>query len=402
MKLLQINTTVNTGSTGHIAEDIGQLFLSKGHESYIAHSRKGQSSTSQLINVGSKLDMYVHGLHTRVFDRHGFASKGATKNLISEIEDIQPNIIGLHNVHGYYIHVAELFEYLKSQQDIPVIWTLHDCWSFTGHCAYYSMEGCMKWKTHCEVCPLIHRYPRSVFKDNSFKNFEDKKQAFTGHENLTIVTPSKWLKSQLGHSFLQYYPVKVINNGIDLNQFHVINNEGLIAEVGPEEKIILGVASVWEERKGLDDFIRLSKLLPKDYKIILIGLNYKQLRSLTESIKGISRTEDINELVKWYNIADVFVNPTYEDNFPTTNIEALACGTPVITYNAGGSPEAIDDNTGVVVPKGDTQKLAEAIEKLINTSDKNISTKCRERAERLYNKKDRYLEYFSLYNSILA
>lgn len=402
MKLLQINTTVNTGSTGRIAEDIGQLFIRKGHESFIAYSRKGRSSKSQLIQVGSKLDKYIHGLYTRLSDRHGFASKKATKDFISEIDDLQPDVIGLHNIHGYYLHVGELFRYLKRNQHIPVVWTLHDCWPFTGHCAYYSMEGCMKWKTHCKECPLLHRYPKSVLRDNSSKNFEDKKKVFTGHANLTIVTPSKWLKGQLEQSFLQDYPAKVIHNGIDLDQFQVLNDEKLNIGVSPHKKVILGVASVWEERKGLDNLIRLSKLLSRDYKIVLIGLDNKQLSNLPENIKGIARTENIDELVKWYNRADVFVNPTYEDNFPTTNLEALACGTPVITYNTGGSPEAINKETGKVVPKGDVFKLKEEIIGLINNTHNNFTKKCRSQAENLFNKKDRYLEYYNLYNSLLS
>ena len=397
MKLLRINTTVNTGSTGRIAEDIGQLFLTKGHKSYIAYSRKGQSSTSQLIHIGSKLDMYLHGIHTRLFDRHGFASKKATKDLISEIDDLQPDIIGLHNMHGYYLHVGELFRYLKENQHIPVVWTLHDCWPFTGHCIYFEYEGCEKWKTHCKNCPLTHTYPKS-FIDNSYKNFEDKRRIFTNHQNLTIVTPSRWLSGLVEDSFLHNYETKVIHNGIDLRQFRILNKK----DVGvSEKKIVLGVASVWDERKGLNDFISLSKIFPEEYQIVLVGINKSQKQKLPQNIKVITHTENIPELVKWYNAADVFVNPTYEDNFPTTNIEALACGTPVVTYETGGSPEIIDENTGIVVAKGNLGKLKHAIVNVVEKSDMETTNLCRRRAEENFNMKNRFLDYYNLYQDIL-
>lgn len=399
MKLLQVNTTVNTGSTGRIAEHIGKLFIEKGHESYIAHGRGKRTSSSQLIRVGTKMDMYVHGLHTRLLDRHGFASKKATKEFISKIETIQPDAIGLHNIHGYYLHVGLLFEYLKENKHIPVIWTLHDCWSFTGHCVYYSMEGCNKWKTHCSNCPLTHMYPQSLLVDNSYKNFEDKRKAFTGHPNLTIVTPSKWLKDQVNQSFLHNYPVEVIYNGVELEKFKptkIYNNNGEFKG----EKVILGVANVWEERKGLKDFFALVDTLPNKYKIVLIGLNEKQIDNLPDNIKGLSRTENVKDLINWYNRADVFVNPSKEETFGMVTAEAMACGTPVVGYDATATPELLTEETGKVVSEGNVKELSAAIVSIVD-SPNNYAKPCRKRAEQLFNKNERFLEYYNLYESII-
>lgn len=401
MKILQINTTVNSGSTGRIAEDIGQVLMANGHESYIAYGRGTQKSKSNLIKIGSKKDMFIHGLISRLFDRHGFGSEKATKELLKQIDKIKPDVIGLHNVHGYYLNIEVLFNYL-AERKIPVIWTFHDCWPFTGHCTYFDSVGCEKWKTQCEKCPKTKMYPASLGWDNSFKNFQDKKAIFNQVENLQIVTPSNWLKDLVKLSFLKH-TATCIHNGIDINQFRPLSDTDALKEKWQllDKKVVLGVASTWDERKGLSDFNHLSESLPDNYQIILIGLTKNQLEKLPKNIIGIERTESVAELAQYYNIATVFVNPTYQDNFPTTNIEALACGTPVITYNTGGSPEAIDSETGIVVPKGNKKALRDAIVEWCEVKDENIvRAKCRERAIKQFNKDDRYLEYLHLYEKI--
>lgn len=401
MKILQINTIVNSGSTGRISEDIGQVLMANGHESYIAYSRGTQKSKSNLIKIGSKKDMFIHGLISRMFDRHGFGSEKATKELLKQIDKIKPDVIGLHNIHGYYINIEVLFNYL-AERKIPVIWTFHDCWPFTGHCTFFDSVGCEKWKTQCEKCPKTKMYPASLGWDNSYKNFQDKKAIFNQVENLQIVTPSNWLKDLVKLSFLKH-TATCIHNGIDINQFKPLSDTADLKEKWQllDKKVVLGVANTWELRKGLLDFHHLSESLPNNYKIILIGLNKKQLENLPKNIIGIERTESVAELALYYNIATVFVNPTYQDNFPTTNIEALACGTPVITYNTGGSPEAIDKGTGEVVPKGNKKALQEAIIKWCTTKNQHeVQKKCRERAVQLFNKDDRYLEYLHLYEKV--
>ena len=356
MKILQINSTVNSGSTGRIAEDIGKTIISAGYESYIAFGRGNQKSNSKLIKIGNKLDFYGHLLRSLFTDRHGFGSKRATRKFLKQVDVIKPDAIGLHNIHGYYLNIEILFKYIK-EKNIPVLWTFHDCWPFTGHCSF---------NTNCDNCKNCQRkYPKSIFLNQSSKNYYDKKMIFNQVKKLQIITPSIWLKGLVNQSFFKY-PVHCINNGIDLNQFQHSENYKKLKEKLKlkNKKIILGVASTWDKRKGLSDFIQLESLLDTNYKIILIGLTSKQIQNLPKNIMGVQRTESIAELANYYSMADVYINPTHKDNFPTTNIEALACGTPVITYDTGGSPEAIDNTTGKLVKKGDVQGLCNAIQDL--------------------------------------
>lgn len=399
MKIFQINTTSNWGSTGRIAEEIGLLIKEKGNESYIAFGRYSNPSQSEVYHIGNKQNFYCHALQTRIFDNHGLVSKNATKKLIDYIESIQPDIIHLHNIHGYYLNYKILFNYL-SNIEIPIVWTLHDCWSFTGHCAHYSFIKCERWKTGCHHCPQKRRYPASYFLDRSSENYLNKKNIFTSLKKMTIVPVSYWLANEVKESFFNNYPVNVIYNGIDLETFKPKDVSKDNNKLG-DKFIILGVASVWEERKGLPDFFKLRSLLSFDYIIILIGLSKKQIDELPKGIIGIQRTNNVHELAEYYSVADVFFNPTWEDNFPTTNLEALACGTPVITYKTGGSVEAIDEQTGFVVEQGDLEATVQILNSLKTEGKEKYQLVCRERAVRLYNKNERYEEYIQLYNSLL-
>ncbi len=402
MKVLQINVSVNSGSTGRIAEDIGNLLLRQGHESYIAYGRGNRPSGSELIKIGGNMGICAHWILTAFFDKHGFGSKKATLELISQIEIIKPDIIGLHNIHGYYINAEVLFEYLRKSK-IPIVWTLHDCWSFTGHCTYFDSVNCEKWKTQCYSCPKTKFYPTSYFIDNSRNNYSIKKILFNLPQNIQLVTPSNWLKNLVRQSFLKH-SVDTIYNGVDLTIFKPNNgNNSLSQKLQLNCKsLVLGVASVWDKRKGLDDFVTLSKIIDNNkYQIILIGLDKRQIKNLTPNIIGIERTEDLQQLADYYSLANVFVNPTWQDNFPTTNIESLACGTPVVTYNTGGSVEAIDENTGIVVNKGDIEGLKNAIYK-INTKGKEFyQMRCRDRAKLLFDKNDRYMDYLKIYKQLI-
>jgi putative colanic acid biosynthesis glycosyltransferase len=400
-KLLQINSVVNSGSTGRIAEEIGQTAIAAGWESYIAYGRNERPSSSKLIKIGTDKDIKLHGLQTRLFDRHGLGSKGATTDFIRQVEDIKPDIVHLHNIHGYYINMEVLFLYLK-KVNIPVVWTFHDCWPLTGHCAHFTFVGCEKWKTQCYNCPQKKNYPSSWVVDRSEKNYNLKKELFTSLPNLTLVPVSNWLSEILKESYLQHYPLNVINNGINTEVFKPSSDKVFRIKYSLENKfILLGVATSWGSKKGLYDFIELSKLLKTDYQIVLVGLSRKQIEKLPDNILGIERTESVKELAEIYSASDVFVNPTYEDSFPTTNLESLACGTPVITYKTGGSPEAIDELTGIVVEQGNIGKLIDAINKVKDKGKQSYSEACVNRAHRLYKKEDRYQEYIELYGSLL-
>jgi len=402
MKILQINTAVNSGSTGRIAEDIGLAAMSAGYHSFIAAGFTNRPSQSEVISIGSGWDKKIHGLKTRLFDRHGFGSANATRALVKQMAEINPGVIHIHNIHGYYINIKILFNYLKKVQK-PVVWTFHDCWPFTGHCSYFDRYSCVKWQTGCFACPNKKGYPASWGLDNSKKNYHDKKRIFNGMENLHIVTPSRWLAEHVKNSFLSAYPVHVFHNGINIETFKPVATEDVVRKYSlPDKRIILGIASTWDRRKGLDDFISISKIISNGEQIVLVGLSEKQREGLPPNITGISRTENIQELAALYSAASVFVNPTYVDNFPTTNIESLACGTPVITYNTGGSPEAIDGQTGCVVEKGDIKGLAAAIKKVMEKGKAHYSPLCRARAVKLFNKEDRYSDYLKLYEKIVT
>ncbi len=398
MKVLQINTVCGSGSVGRIAVDIVHMLEEEGDEGLIAYGRRKAPKGVPAYKFGSLPDMGFHVLHTFFAGTHGFASKGQTKKLIRKMEAYKPDIIHLHNIHGFYLDAEELFAYLKAAGR-PVVWTLHDCWSFTGHCAHFDYIGCMKWKTGCSRCPQYREvYPYALFRDNSRENYVRKKAAFTGVPDLTVVTPSSWLGGFVKESYLGQYPVRVIPNGIDLERFSPGAGD-LRERLHMEGKyIILGVAGMWEERKGYAYFEELAERLPDSFQIILIGLSRQKLKKLHPKIHGVMRTESMEELARYYSMADVYVNTTLEDTFPTTNLEALACGTPVITFATGGSVESVDEATGKIVPKGDTEGLIRAIREMQGEPVKGEA--CRRRAER-YDKNDRFREYLSLYRELL-
>ena len=400
MKILQINTTINSGSTGRIAENIGTVLIEAGHESYIAYGRGEQPSASKKIKIGNEIDIYAHGVKTLLTDRHGFGSHKATLDFIQEIEKVQPDVIALHNIHGYYINIEVLFNYLKTS-GIPVVWTLFDCWAFTGHCSYFDDVGCEKWKTQCGNCPKTRNYPRSLV-DGSEYNFKRKQELFTSLQYLEIITHSQWLAGLVQDSFLREYKVHVTPSAIDIETFIPSPSNLLTQYKISEKKIILGCANIWSNRKGYADFLKLDKLLDSEqYQIVMIGLSQQEIKELPKGIIGLRRTESIKQLAEWYTIADVFVNPTTQDNFPTTNLEALACGTPVITYDTGGSPEAVDDRTGRIVPKGDVHGLKLAIESLIKEPKDLLAISCRARAEEHFDSRKRYQDYLNIFGNIL-
>lgn len=361
MKVLEINSVCN-GSTGRIACDIARELIKQGNECVLAYGRGNAPSDIKTIKIGNNFDVKYHGVMTRIFDKHGFYSKRSTKKFIKEVEKYNPDVIHLHNLHGYYINIEILFKYLKESKK-KVIWTLHDCWTFTGHCSHFESKGCQKWKEQCYSCSQKQEYPASKIKDNSKNNYRRKKDIFTSldESQLTIVTPSNWLANLAKESFLSKYNIKVINNGIDINIFKPTESN-IKEKYGIDDKeVILGVASVWTEKKGLNDFIELASMLDDNFKIVLIGLNDKQLQEIPGNILGIKRTENVEELVKWYSCAKIFFNPTYEDTYPTVNLEAQACGTPVVTYNTGGSIETCCKEN--VINKKDYVKLIEILEK---------------------------------------
>ncbi|TQO58787.1 glycosyltransferase [Paraclostridium bifermentans] len=396
MKVLQINSVCGVGSTGRIATDLYKVLEENGHSCKIAYGRGNAPEHIDSIKIGTNFDNYLHVFKTRVFDEHGFGSVAATKEFIEEVRKYDPDIIHLHNIHGYYINIKILFEYIR-EANKPVIWTLHDCWAFTGHCAYFDFVGCDKWKYECEKCPQKSVYPTSKVKDNSKLNYEQKKKIFTSINNMTIVTPSNWLANLVKESFLGKYNVKVVNNGIDLDVFKPTESNFRKKYDLQDEFIILGVASDWSERKGLKYFIDLQKVLSEKYKIVIVGVNKKQQKMLPKEIISITRTNNTKELAEIYTSADVFLNPTVQDNFPTTNLESLACGTPVITFETGGSPESINNKCGIVIKNKTILEIKDAIRLL---KENKISLDSCTNNSKKYDKNERYSDYIFIYKKI--
>lgn len=375
MKVVQINT-FSYKAAGNIMMNIHKALLEKGIDSYVAWGRGRKAENYHEFYMNDDIGVKIHGVYTRISDKHGFASVKSTKRLLEWIDSINPDIIHLHCIHGYYINIELLFKYIRKKNK-RVIWTQHDCWAFTGHCAYFDAVGCEKWKIGCHDCEQLNTYPASKIKDSSEWNWFKKKDLFTGL-NLTLVTPCQWLKNLIKLSFLGDYPIKVIYNGIDKNVFKPTSSN-FKTKYGIENKdIILGVASEWTERKGLKDFIKLNEIIDKNkYVIVIVGVDKKQVESLPKDIIAIMRTENVKELVQIYSSAFIFFNPTYEDNFPTTNLEAQACGTPVITYDTGGSSEAVCNKKNVV-KKNDIESVVKCInfeKKYLEVSLSNIFTK---------------------------
>ena len=399
MKILQINTTSNWGSHGRIAEEIGILIKKIGGENYIIYGRYSNPSQSHSFKFNTKIDLYSHVFLTRFFDKHGLASNKVTYNIINKIKEINPDLIHLHNIHGYYLNYSILFKFL-SKFNIPIVWTLHDCWAYTGHCAHYTFVKCHHWKTGCHHCCQKNTYPSSWVFDRSKQNYLEKKESFTSIRNMTIVPVSNWLADEVNKSFLNKYPIKVIHNGIDIKIFSPQNISK--KELGiNDDFLILGVASIWEGRKGLDDFIKLRKLLPSNYVIVLIGLTQKQIDKLPDGIVGIKRTNNVNELVQYYSAADVYINFSVEETFGMTTCESLACGTPVIVYNSTACPEIVSNDTGYVVEIGDFDDIINKLKVIKKLGKEQYKNVCRQRVIQYFNKEDKYYEYLNLYKALL-
>ena len=413
-KLLYISGSVNFGAPGRIVEQLGLLAQQHGYEVLVAHSTRNENPT-QLPHFAmtTKCDEVMHAIGAKFLDLHGLLSTAQTRELVERIKDYQPDIIHLHNIHGYFCNFKVLFEYLDSV-DTPVVWTLHDCWPFTGRCFHFVGVDCYKWKTGCYDCKAEPGYTVSKYYDRSKELYALKKRLFSSVKNLTLVPVSDWQAAFLKDSFLKDCNVHTIHNGVDIAKFRPMHGNRLRDKHKLDGKfVILGVASPWNTRKGLDDFLRLRTMLLDEFAIVMVGLTPKQIEKLPDGIIGIARTESQQELAEYYSMADVFVNLTYLDTFPTTNLEALACGTPVVTYRTGGSPEAICDTacekvkkagaeyypTGMVVEQGDVEGMIRCVREL---KSRPISAAvCRQRAVKHFDKDKCFEEYIRLYKSLI-
>ena len=394
MKIIEINT-VNYSSTGKIASGIQKLCRENGVECRFAYRYKENSccdNDSYLIS--SWLDCHIHNRIAKYTGLQGYFSYFHTLAFLKKLSKYNPDIIHLHNLHGNYINIPLLFKYIK-KHNIKVVWTLHDCWSFTGGCPYFDMIGCKQWKYGCKECPMSSKFLLANNKTIAEK-YKSKKSLFTGIEKMTIITPSKWLAGLVKQSFLGEYPVKVINNGIDLDIFKPTESNFRKKYALENKYIVLGVAFGWGKRKGLDVFIELAKRLDKEkYKIVLVGTDNNTDKLLPDNVISIHRTQNQTELAEIYTAADVFANPTREENYPTVNMECIACGTPIVTFNTGGSPEMLDETCGAVVAKDDTDAMYNEIIRICETKPYSKDD-CLKRAES-FDENEKYKEYIKIY-----
>lgn len=379
MKVLLINSVYGRGSTGRIVKDLGEALEKQGHSYMVAYGRGEKLADPHCYFIGSKASVYFHAAMSRLTDRAGFYSKAATKKLVRFIGEYAPDVIHLHNLHGYYLNVEILFDFLKTQYKGKVIWTLHDCWAFTGHCVHFTCAGCHKWKTGCHHCPQKTTYPASILADNAKDNYSKKKQVFCGVPNMTIVTVSQWLKTVAEHSFLGDYPVRCVYNGIDTEVFQPVKN-GIKQELGiQEKKLILLVSDGWNAQKGFDRALAVADAAPSDWHFVMVGLTPGQIRSLPSNITGLDRIWNRQKLIEYYSAADVFFNPSVEETFGLVTAEAMACGTPAVVMNSTACPELIlDDDHGRILELSappDTAALAirEAMQKKTNAPKRTYS-----------------------------
>lgn len=348
MKVLQINSFFTVGGPPRIVNGIYDTLIEEGHECKIAAAREKMYKPNDSIRIGGKFSAYINALSCRLFDDDGFRSKAATRKLIKEIEKYNPDVIHLHNLHGYYINIEILFDYLKRSSK-PIYWTLHDCWAFTGHCSHFTAAKCERWKTRCRDCPQEREYPSCYTKGRASDNYRRKKDAFTDVPNMTIITPSQWLADLVKQSFLGEYPVEVSYNKIDTDAFKPIKSDFREKYNIGNRKMILGVAQNWSSRKGLNDFIKLAGMLDNSYVVVLVGLTQKQMKELPDSVVGIKRVNDTKELASIYTAADIFVNPSKEETFGLTTVEATSCGTDAIVYKNTACEEIVETFKGVAV-----------------------------------------------------
>lgn len=402
-KLLLINSVANYGSTGHIVEAIGKSAQGLGWDCYLAcGERYSNESSLSLFFVSSKTGQKAQMVQSFLTDRNGFSAKRATFRLIEWIKTLSPDLIHLHNLHGYYLNLSILFDFLNSA-DIPVVWTLHDCWPLTGHCCHFHSAGCEKWMTGCYHCPQSRQYPASLFVDQSERNYREKKALFSANRNLHLVVVSEWMKKIVGESFLKDCPITVIPNGIKTDVFRPvsINSDKLRNQYGLNGKIVLlGVATRWWQEKGYEDWLELKRILPEKYAVAMIGVNSKQqVECKRLGILGLPRTESIESLVDWYSLADVCMSLSHGESFGLTMAESLACGTPVIAYGNTAQNEMVSSQTGMIAEDLNVKSVLACLETL--SANRFSPEECRKSAINRFSEQENLRRYMDLYDTLI-
>lgn len=404
--IFQINTAANWGSVGKDVEGIARAAIERDYDCYVAYGTLHNDSGAVLYNITKPYEQHINALKSRVFDNEGLSARASTKRLIRFMKNVNPDVVILHNLHGYYLNFSLLFDYLREAK-IPVIYSLHDCWAFTGHCAYFTTIGCEKWKKGCHHCPQRYTYPKSWFLDRSSRNYAIKKEKSCqlDKSQMVVVTVSDWLKGLVESSFLNKYPVYRIYNGIRTDIFKKCDGK---SNLWPGKKVLIGCANRWNtlngDRKGLGDYIKLSKMMPEDYIIVLVGkfTDTNDLKHLPNNIVNIDRTHDQKELAEYYSRADVLLNLSYMETMGLTSAEAMACGTPCVVYDDTALPELITPLTGIVVPLGDINGVWRAVQKLVADGKEIYTEDCRQRSLDEFDEIKQFSKYIDLYEKIFT
>lgn len=323
MKLIQINTVCNE-STGRIMCNIQRYADAQGFETLSIYGRRKGAADVPTRRVGDGVSFWCHVALTTALDLHGLGSIIETRRMVRLLRQENPDIIHLHNIHGYYLNYEVLFRYLRDEFKGQIYWTLHDCWSFTGHCAYYVLAGCDRWQTGCHNCPLLHQYPWSYGLDNSRYNYRMKRESFTGLSNMTLLVPSQWLRAQVQQSFLRDYETIVVPNGIDTEVYRYLEDPTAREryDIPEGQTVVLSVASHWDEGKGIRTLEGIARALPEHYELVLVGGGIPGSYASLPRVHVIERTSDVNELVRIYSMADVFLNPSVQETFSMVTISA--------------------------------------------------------------------------------
>ena len=399
MKIALINSVSSYGSTGRICDAIASMAIARGNEAKV-YFGLGKSLNNNAIKISNRVDYIVHNVLSRLFDGEGLFSSIGTLFLIRKLKEYRPDIIHVHNLHGHYINYRLLFQFIEKKTSSRVVMTLHDCWSFTGHCAHFEIINCEKWHGGCQKCPHREVYPRS-YLSRSERNYNLKKDLIAGlGARLYLVPVSNWMDSFLSESMYKGLNHSVIHNGIDLSVFKYLENSDVLTRYNIKNKYVLGVANPWSSYKGLDDMVKLRGFLDESISIVLVGLSHEQIEVMPKGVVGLRPINNLEELVALYSSASVFINTTYCDNYPTVNLESIACGTPVVTYETGGSPESITSQTGAVVHRGDIQGLIDAIDRLNAQKRDELRERCISYAKSYFNQDLCFNSYINLYSTL--
>ncbi len=398
MKVLQINAVYGQGSTGVIVKDIDEALQENGYKSFVAYANCNTIPNNG-FKIGNKIDHKVHGMLTRTLGKQAYSSVLSTNKLLRYIDIINPDVIHLHNLHSNYINLNMLLKYII-KNDIKTVITLHDCWFFTGKCFHYIADQCTKWQTECNTCPRLKKDVPSWFFDQTSKVFNDKKRYFELISDLVVVGVSNWISNEAKKSFFKDKEIATIHNGVDTVIFKPMESNFRKKNNIEDKFVILGMANKWLLPNNNPSLKYISNNLGENYVLVLVGCSEAEKHNLPANVIGLGYVNNKEELARIYSMADVFVNTTWEDSFPTVNIESISCGTPVITFDSCGSPEAIDKDTGLIVPQGNYKQLWKAIMEIKQKGKHYYQQRCVEYGREKYNKNDRYTDYILLYEEI--